>query len=113
MSNISKTAATLTQEKGAAFLTAGGQMAAGDTNVGFTPTQKNCRFVDIERLLAACGFDAGAQSGSHVTFRRAADQKRNALRITVPRHRPVKTRYVKEVLFLIGERPWEDLPLDS
>lgn len=72
-------------------------------------TRKNCRFDDLGRLLVACGFVAGApRSGSsHVTFRRPASSSRPVQRITVPQHRPVGTRYVDEVLALLGERPWK------
>jgi hypothetical protein len=72
-------------------------------------TRTNCRFEDLERLLVACGFErrAPGSGSSHVTFRRPAKGNRPAQRIPIPKHRPVKTYYVNDVLAMLGDRPWE------
>jgi hypothetical protein len=62
-------------------------------------TKNDCAFADLAALLLAQGFvqRQPGGGGSHYTF------KRGSLRITVPRARPVKRRYVEDVLALIEE----------
>ncbi len=62
-------------------------------------TKNDCAFADLAALLLALGFvqRQPGRGGSHYTF------KRGSLRITVPRGKPVKRRYVEDVLALIAE----------
>ncbi len=62
---------------------------------------KNAKFEDLERLLEAAGFEKRQPRGgsSHYTFKRGAE------RVTVPKHKPVNTVYVEQVLDLIPEEP--------
>ena len=62
-------------------------------------TKNDCAFADLAALLLALGFVQRQPrgGGSHYTF------KRGSLRITVPRAKPVKRRYVEDVLALIAD----------
>ena len=62
-------------------------------------TQANCHFDDLEALLVAIGFRRRSprSGGSHYTY------TRGTLRITIPKARPVKRHYVREVLKLLDD----------
>lgn len=64
--------------------------------------RKTCSFDDLRRLLEAVGFTNRTGRGSHEIF------KRGALRIAVPRRRPLKEHYVMEALRLIEALRTED-----
>lgn len=60
---------------------------------------KNVRFEDLDRLLRLCGFERrNPQGGSHYVYKRPGCRP-----ITVPRHKPVESVYVKKALALIDE----------
>jgi predicted RNA binding protein YcfA (HicA-like mRNA interferase family) len=56
-------------------------------------TQSNCRFEDIARLLEALGYEVRATGSSHHVFRKSGAEP-----ISIPFARPVKSRYVRQVL---------------
>lgn len=62
-------------------------------------TRNNCRFEDIERMLAAAGARVGQprSGGSHYTFTLGVQT------LTVPRRHPVKRMYVDRALELVEE----------
>jgi hypothetical protein len=60
--------------------------------------RKNCSFEEVAALLNALGFTSTSR-GSHHTFRLTS--KTQALRITVPRARPVNSVYIDQLLKLI------------
>ncbi len=66
--------------------------------------RKNCSFDDISRLLEAYGYVAKTPGSSHYTFR-----QHGRLPITVPKAKPVKTVYVRQVLDMIDELENEKL----
>lgn len=58
----------------------------------------NVRFEDLDRLLQEYGFECRQPrgGGSHYTYKRKGCRP-----ITIPKHRPVKSVYVKRALALI------------
>lgn len=59
---------------------------------------KDVRFEDLDKLLQWYGFECRSSGGSHYVYK-----KKGCRPITIPRHKPVKTVYVKMVLRLIEE----------
>lgn len=59
--------------------------------------RKNCRYEDIERLLVYLGFTVRGEATSHRIFTKGSQ------RVVIPKRRPVKEHYVREVLQAIGE----------
>ena len=58
----------------------------------------NVRFEDLDRLLRSYGFERRPPRGSHYFYK-----KKGCRPISIPRHKPVKTVYVKRALALIEE----------
>ena len=58
----------------------------------------NVRFEDLDRLLSSYGFESRSGGGSHYFYK-----KRGCRPISIPKHKPVKTVYVKKALALIEE----------
>lgn len=53
-------------------------------------------FEDVDNLLQWCGFELRRVTGAHHIYKRAGHD----LVVTVPRHKPLKTVYVKTALAL-------------
>lgn len=53
-------------------------------------------FEDVDQLLRWCGFELRRVTGAHYIYKR---EGHNML-VTVPRHKPVKTVYIKKVIAL-------------
>ncbi|HZO94197.1 MAG TPA: type II toxin-antitoxin system HicA family toxin [Candidatus Baltobacteraceae bacterium] len=62
--------------------------------------RKDCDFESIQRLLLALGFSERKTGGSHHTYTLRLPDGRT-LRITVPKHRPVKKHYVNALIEMI------------
>ncbi len=59
----------------------------------------NVRFEDLDRLLRAYGWECRSpRGGSHYFYKRKGCRP-----LSVPRHRPVKSHYVKEAIARILE----------
>jgi len=61
---------------------------------------KNLRFDELRKVLESCGYrmSAPGSGSSHCTFRKPGKNP-----ITVPKHEPVKTVYVKMVRTVVEE----------
>lgn len=59
----------------------------------------NVSFEDLRKVLEDHGFVLKSVSGSHFTFHAKIETK--SYRITIPRHRPVKSVYVDKAFELI------------
>lgn len=71
--------------------------AAGKLLEQIRNNPSDVRFEELDKLLRWYGFECRAGKGSHYVY------KKGRYRITVPRHRPVGSVYVKQVLALIEE----------
>lgn len=64
---------------------------------------KDVDFATIKKLLELFGYECRQPKGgsSHFVFRKAGTNP-----ITVPKNKPVKTVYVKEIIKLLGLEAW-------
>ena len=59
---------------------------------------KNLRFEELKNVLEYLGYEGKISGGSHYTFR-----KKGCRKITIPKHRIIKTVYVEAVRDVIEE----------
>ncbi len=59
---------------------------------------KNLRFEEIQKVLEYFGYELKKSGGSHYTFR-----KKGCRKITIPKHRVIKTVYIEMVRDVVEE----------
>lgn len=59
---------------------------------------KNLRFEEIQKVLEYFGYELKTPGGSHHTFR-----KKGCRKITIPKHRVIKTVYIEMVRDVVEE----------
>lgn len=64
---------------------------------------KDVSFSEISQVLEAFGYQCRQPSGSHYTFRKAGTNP-----ITVPKNKPVKEIYVKNIIRLLDLETWHE-----